>query len=328
MVAYALGIDVGGTKILAGVIDVDSGEVVSTAKKKTKVGSGAADLVNRIAETGFDALAAASSVKDNQIEYAGIGVAGQVDRARGILVRGPNLGSDVEHLALGERLSKLLKRPVHVGNDVEVATIGEHRFGAGQGHNNMVCVFVGTGIGGGIVQGGTLIHGATDSAGEIGHTTISYDGRICGCGRRGHLEAYASRTAITRVVLEELRRGRESKLRGMLPNPLPDPLDTTLIRSQMIAQAVAQNDQLVVESVTDGARYLAAGLALIINFYNPPRIILGGGLVDAVDLYFEVAARYAGAEALQVARGVKIIRSKLGDNAGIIGAALLRNARA
>jgi glucokinase len=191
----------------------------------------------------------------------------------------------------------------------------------------MVCVFVGTGIGGGIVQAGKILHGATDSAGEIGHVVLSYDGRQCGCGGRGHLETYASRSAITRVILEELRRGRESKLRSMLPNPLPDAPDTTIIRSQMIAQAVAQNDPLVVEAVTDGARYLAAGLVTIVNFYNPPRIILGGGLVDAVDLYFEVAARSAVDGVLQVARNVKILRSKLGDNAGIVGAALLRTAR-
>lgn len=323
-VTVALGIDVGGTKILAGVIDRESGAVLGTAKKKTKVGSGAEDLIHRIAETAEAAIAAASSVKASQIETVGVGIAGQVDRVKGLLIRGPNLGADIDHLPLADRLGKLLKRPVWLGNDVEVATLGELRFGAGRGHDDFVCVFVGTGIGGGIVQGGQIVRGATDSAGEIGHTVVSYDGRQCGCGGRGHLEAYASRSAITRVLVEELRRGRESVLRGMLPNPLPDAPEGTLIRSQMIAQATTEKDPLAVEAVTDGARYLAAGLAGIINFTNPPRIVLGGGLVDAVELYFEVAARRAVDEALGVTRRrLKIVRARLGDDAGIVGASLL-----
>jgi glucokinase len=129
-------------------------------------------------------------------------------------------------------------------------------------------------------------------------------------------------------MVEELRRGRESSVRAMLPDPLPDTAEGTLIRSQMIAQAVGDNDELAVEAVTEGARYLAAGLTAIINFYNPPRIVLGGGLVDAVDLYFKVAARKALQDSLVVARDkVEIVRAKLGDNAGIVGAALLSTVR-
>jgi glucokinase len=322
--AYALGIDVGGTKILAGVIDLDNGQVVTTAKKKTRVGSGPDDLVQRIVEAGKDAIAQAHSVKKLAIESAGIGIAGQVDREHGLLIRGPNLGADVTQVALGKRVGDALRLRVGIGNDVEVATRGEQRFGAGHGHDDFVCVFVGTGIGGGIVQGGRIRRGATDSAGEIGHAVVSYDGRLCGCGGRGHLEAYASRSAITKVLVEEIKRGRETSLRAVLPNPLPEGAEGTLIRAQMIAQAILDGDPLTVEAVTDGARYLSAGLTAIINFYNPPRIILGGGLVDAVELYFKVAARRAQEESLLVARGkLKIVRAKLGDNAGIVGAALL-----
>jgi glucokinase len=322
--AYALGIDVGGTKILAGVIDLDNGQVVTTAKKKTRVGSGPDDLVQRIVEAGKDAIDQAHSVKKLGVESVGIGIAGQVDREQGLLIRGPNLGADVTQVALAKRVSEALRLQVNIGNDVEVATRGEQRFGAGHGHDDFVCVFVGTGIGGGIVQGGRLRRGATDSAGEIGHAVVSYDGRQCGCGGRGHLEAYASRSAITKVLVEEIKRGRETSLRAVLPNPLPEGAEGTLIRAQMIAQAILDGDPLTVEAVTDGARYLSAGLTAIINFYNPPRIILGGGLVDAVELYFKVAARRAQEESLLVARAkLKIVRAKLGDNAGIVGAALL-----
>jgi glucokinase len=226
-------------------------------------------------------------------------------------------------------VGKELKLEVHVGNDVEVATEGERRFGAGKGHDTFACIFVGTGIGGGIIHEGTFLRGASNSAGEIGHAVVSYGGRLCGCGGRGHLEAYASRSAITRVLVEEIRRGRETSLRDALPHPLQEAPEGTLIRSQMIAQAIQDNDTLTVEAVTDGARYLAAGLTAIINFYNPPRIILGGGLVDAVDLYFKIAARKALEYSLVVTQSkVKIVRAKLGDNAGIVGAALLNSVRA
>jgi glucokinase len=327
-VAYALGIDVGGTKILAGVIDLDTGQPISTAKKKTKVGGGPNDLLLRIFEVGHDAIVQAQAVKVTSLVGAGIGIAGQVDRERGLLIRGPNIGADIESLALAERVGKELKLRVHVGNDVEVATIGEHRYGAGKGHETFACVFVGTGIGGGIIHDGAFLRGASNSAGEIGHAVVEFNGRVCGCGGRGHLEAYASRSAITRVLVDELRRGRATSLRSALPNPLPEGQVGTLIRSQMIAQAIADNDPLTVEAVTDAARYLAAGLTGIINFYNPPRIVLGGGLVDAVDLYFKVAAQKAVEDSLVVTQGkVKIVRAKLADNAGIVGAALLATVR-
>jgi glucokinase len=323
-VAYALGIDVGGTKILAGVIDLESGQPVATAKKKTKVGGGAEDLVQRIVEVGRNAITQAQAIKKMSVVTAGIGIAGQVDRGRGLLIRGPNIGANIESLSLADRVGKELNLQVYLANDVEAATVGEQRFGAGVGHETFACVFVGTGIGGGIIHDGSFLHGASNSAGEIGHAVVSYGGRICGCGGRGHLEAYASRSAITRVLVDEIRRGHATSLRSALPDPLPDGPAGTLIRSQMIAQAVLENDDLAVETVTEAARYLAAGLTAIVNFYNPPRIILGGGLVDAVDLYFKVAARKTLEDSLVVTQNkVKIVRAKLGDNAGIIGAALL-----
>ncbi len=325
---YGLGIDVGGTKILAGVIDLETGDPLSSAKKKTKVGGGPDDLVQRIVDVAREALDLASSPKKITVEGAGIGIAGQVDRDRGLLIRGPNLGADIESLHLAERVGKELKLDVHIGNDVEVATEGERRFGAGKGHDTFACVFIGTGIGGGIIHEGTFLRGASNSAGEIGHAVVAYGGRLCGCGGRGHLEAYASRSAITRVLVEEIRRGRETSLRAALPNVLPEASEGTLIRSQMIAQAIQDNDTLTVEAVPDAARYLAAGLTAIINFYNPTRIILGGGLVDAVDLYFKIAARKALEYSLVVTQSkVKIVRAKLGDNAGIVGAALLSSVR-
>jgi len=322
--SYALGIDVGGTKILAGVVALSTGAPVATTKKRTKAGGGTEDLIKRIVDAGLDALVQARNGKKAiTVEVGGLGITGVIDRARGVLIGSPNLAG-VVNVPLAERLSRELRLRMTIGNDLEVATLGEQRFGAGKGQDTFVCVFVGTGIGSGIIHEGRYLFGASSSAGEIGHATIAYGGRLCSCGGRGHLEAYASRAAITRVIVEEIRRGRPTSLRASLPDPLPDIPLGGLIRSQAIAQAIDDGDDLAVEAVTEGARYLSAGLTAIVNFYNPPRIILGGGLVSAVDLYFKVAAQKAADDSMVVARDkVKIVRAKLGDYAGIVGAALL-----
>lgn len=320
---YAIGVDLGGTKILAGVIELNSGKVISLAKRKTSKVS-TEDFMLRLYDTIDTAIGAAKGVKP---DHLGIGVAGQVDRAAGVLIAAPNLGV-TSSLPLVNLLQERYSIPVSLGNDVEVATLGELYFGAGKDYDNFLCVFVGTGIGGAIVNNGTIYRGSTGTAGEIGHTVLDAGGRHCGCGGRGHLEAYASRTAITRTLLGELHRGRASALRDILPpEDLPEAANASsvAIRSKQIARAVAVNDELVLDTLSEAARYLGYGLASAINFYNPRRLILGGGLIDAVDVFFQAAARIAVQETLSVpAAKIEIVKAALGDNSGIVGAALLK----
>jgi len=322
---YAIGVDLGGTKILAGVIELATGRVVGLAKKKTAKGS-TQDFMSRIYDAVDEAITAAKLPEGLNPTHLGIGVAGQVDRAKGILVAAPNLGVS-SSLPIVELLHQHYHIPVALGNDVEVATLGELHFGAGKNYDNLLCIFVGTGIGGAIVHEGKPYRGITGTAGEIGHMTISADGRHCGCGGRGHLEAYASRTAITRNLLGEMHRGRPSALRQILP---PEALlDATsasslAIRSKQIARAVEAQDELVLSVLNEAAHYLGLGLASVINFYNPRRIILGGGLIDAVDLFFHRASQIARQESLSVpAASIEIVKAALGDYSGIVGAALL-----
>jgi glucokinase len=233
-----------------------------------------------------------------------------------MLISGPNLGKGLDNLPLRSLLDEAFGLPVVVGNDVEVATYGEQRFGAGRDAHDFICVFVGTGIGAGIVTDGKLRAGATGTAGEVGHMVIHYGGRLCGCGGRGHLEAYASRTAITRVLLAELGRGRASALREELKE------GETQIRSGMIARALEQRDKLTLEALTDGADYLGAGLGSIATIYNPERIIVGGGLIEAAPMFLARATERAKESALPVVgRALQIVKSGLGDNAGVVGAA-------
>lgn len=318
---YTVGIDIGGTKVLAGVIDLKTGAVIASAKRRTMAQQGPDELMEQVIGAAQEAIETAAGKRPEAI---GVGAAGQVDHKRGLLISGPNLGQHMDNLPLGSLLTKRFRLPVVVANDVEVAATGEHSFGAGKGHPDYVCAFIGTGIGGAIVRDSQLYHGATRTAGELGHMVINMGGRLCGCGGQGHLEAYASRSSIVRYILGELRGGRASTLSAVVPAAETDPNDGTAIRSKALARAVDDGDELAIEAITEGARYLGVGLASVINFYNPPRIVLGGGLVDAVDLFFELAVQYARLATLQVPRGsVEIVRAALGDDAGIVGAAVL-----
>lgn len=319
---YAVGVDIGGTKMYAGVIDLEAGKVVGAQRKRTHPERGAEFFTKRLNDVIGTALANANLPEDVAPLGIGVGIAGQVDRQRGVLLMGPNLGQGLDNLPISELLQKQFKLPVYLGNDVEVATYGEHHYGAGRDCDDFVCIFVGTGIGAGIIQNGVIRRGVTGTAGEIGHTIVQYEGRICGCGGRGHLEAYASRTAITRVLLAELGRGRESKLRDLL-----DPKDTT-IRSKLIARCIEEGDQLVIDTVSEAADYLGAGISSLATFYNPDRIILGGGLIDATTLLFERAALRTHESTLPAAtRGLAVHRAQLGDDSGIIGAAWMAEAQ-
>lgn len=323
--AHALGIDLGGTKVLAGVVDTKTGKVLSSAKKRSRAEHTASDIVDRLLEAGKEAIHDAGNGK-NGIACVGIGVAGQIDRKSGVVVSAPNIAG-LKQFKLAQVVEKELGKPVNLYNDVEAGAAGEAAFGAGKGHKNFMVIFVGTGIGGSIYQGGKPYGGHTGTAGEIGHTTIDFDGRICGCGGLGHLEAYASRTAIVRTILSAIQAGRPSMLDEIAANANPNDPGGSGIRSGALAAALAQGDDLATEMVTAGARYLAAGLSSVINLYNPHLIVLGGGLVGAVDLFFSVATAHARQEALPTPRrDVNIVKAALADNAGIVGAAHLASA--
>ena len=320
---YALGLDVGGTKIYAGVVNTATGAVIATARKRTHPERGVDFFTQRLLAVAQEALDAAKLSYGTGITAVGVGIAGQVDRAHGVLLASPNLAQGLKNLALADLLRRQFKVPTIVGNDVEVATYGEYQFGAGRNSDDLVCVFVGTGIGAAIMQGGQIRRGATGTAGEIGHTIVQYGGRLCGCGGRGHLEAYASRTAMTRVLLAELRRGRPSKLTELLKD------GNEAIRSKMIARCIEDGDNLVIETVTEAADYLGAGLASLATFYNPQRIVLGGGLIEEAPLMLERATLRAHEAALPTAtRNLTITKTALGDNSGIVGAAWMAAASA
>lgn len=322
---YGLGIDYGGTKILGAVVDLSNGKVLGTAKRRTSIADGPDELLERIIGVGSGALKSAS-LKAKDLTGVGLGAAGQVDAKRGVLLGTPNLSQAVVDLPVAKSLSDEFKTPAALANDVHVAALGEARFGAGVGARDFLCVFVGTGIGGALVRHGELLLGKNGTAGEIGHAVVVAGGRLCSCGGLGHLEAYASRTAISRRLLGELKRGRASVLRELEPEIVSkDHLrsDAT-IRSGALAAALEAKDALVIEIVSEAGWYLGMGLSGAINLINPDRIILGGGAIEALPLMVDVAKVAARDEALPVpGRAVEIMTAGLGDFSGVVGAAII-----
>jgi glucokinase len=319
----AVGVDFGGTKLLAAVVDVSTGEILSSCKKKTNPEDDAKALMERIFAGIDGALEDLGSKRRPAIKGIGVGIAGQIDTEKGVLLGAPNLSQATVDLPIADMLESRYKVPAALLNDVQVAALGEATFGAGKDCDNFFCVFVGTGVGGAIVLDGKLYSGPGGTAGEVGHLIIHANGRHCGCGGRGHLEAYASRTAITRTILGELKRGRKSVLTKLELSLASGDGDGGALRSGLLAKAMKEHDPLVAETLTEAGADLGLGLASVINLLNPKRIIMGGGVIEAVDYLFEVASERALREALPAAASsTEIVRASLGDHAGIVGAAL------
>lgn len=314
MKKYSIGIDLGGTKILIGLVEKESGKVVSHIKKKTKKEKGPENIVRKMVE-GVEELLEESGKSFTEISSIGIGSAGQIDRKNGIIIGAPNL--DCYNLNLKEILQNKFNIPVFVGNDVEVATIGEQKFGAGKGCADFVCVFVGTGIGSAIVKNGHIIYGATGTAGELGHIIVDLNGRPCACGAHGCLEAYASRSAIETRIEGALKKGRKSCISEYLE-------EGKAITSSMIRKSIEREDELVTQCVSEASEYLSGGLASVINLINPELIILGGGLIEAVDYFYKQTIKKAKSKSLPVpAEKIRFSKTILGNYSGVIGAALL-----
>lgn len=315
-----VGVDMGGTKILSAVIDAE-GNILGTAKVPTKADEGTSIVIDRIADAIQKAIGK-SGVNKASIEAVGIGAPGPLDPETGVVIFAPNLGW--RDVPLKTELEARVGIPTFVDNDVNVGTLGEHAFGAGKGVQNIVGIFVGTGIGGGIILHGELFHGASKTAGEIGHIIVKADGPRCGCGRRGCLEALASRTAMTKQFQKAIeKRGKKSVISKLTDG------DLNAVRSGVLAKAIRAKDKLTLKVLKKATKYLGIGIGSIVNFLNPEMIILGGGVVEALDDTFldnirAAAEKYALPNTLD---GVQIVRAELGDNSGILGAAALARQR-
>ena len=320
--AYTISIDLGGTKILAAVVD-DQDQIVGKAKIKTRARAGVDEVIERLAETARQA-ALTAKVDWTQVIGVGIGAPGPVDPEAGVVYNPPNLPG-WEKVALGPHLAELLDVPVCVENDVNLGTLGEYTMGAGRGTRDMVGIFVGTGVGGGLVLDGKLRTGFRHAAGEVGHMVVLADGPVCGCGRRGCLEALASRTAVERDIRLGLQAGRESLIPELSEGK------SLRLTSGVIARALQKGDPLVKDVMHRAQWYLGLLTASVVNLIDPEMVVFGGGVVEALDDEFlapiRVTARQHYIQKMDADR-VRIVPGKLGDDAAVLGAAALVRDRA
>lgn len=306
--------DLGGTKIQAAVVD-RAGRVIATHRTETDVEGGpskaAADIVNCVHACAPDL---------SGIGAVGVGVAGQVDAATGTVRSAPNLGW--HDFPLADRLESVLGIPVVVENDVRAITWGVWRHGAGRDIDDLIVMFVGTGVGGGIVSGGQLLTGDRGVAGELGHATLVADGRLCTCGRRGCVEAYTGGWAIAARAREAIEADPEAG-QAML-----DAAGKGEVTAVVVSQAAADGDRFAAELLEETGRYLGAAAVGLVHALNPRRIVLGGGVVDGNPFLVEVVAAAVKADAIPIfADRLEVRQSDLGPQAGVIGSASLARRR-
>jgi glucokinase len=315
-ISPVVAIDLGGTKALAGVVDAD-GSVRSRVWLPSRDLNGLpARLLDRLAN-GAGAAAAQADLPFEGVAAVGVCVPGPLDQSRSVVAVAPNLGW--VNLAVREELERRLPRKrVFLENDVRAAALSEHRLGAGRGHESMLAVFVGSGVGGGIVVDGRLYHGTHGGAGEIGHMVVRAGGPRCGCGRAGCLEAMAARDAVARYVIQQVNRGARTVLTEILGGNL------LALTSRDLALAISQSDAVAIRAARRSARYVGLAIGGVVNLLDPAVVVIGGGIAEALgERYVEWAREVASRQILASdARDVPIVASTLGNDAGLLGAAL------
>jgi len=311
---YVLGIDIGGTNIVVGAVTEDGSRVRGLVSEPTGVPEGPDAVIGRILRMARSVMAVARA-EDSDAEIIGVGVGapGPLNRKKGLVIFTPNLRWT--NMPLRDRIGKALDLPASLDNDANCAMLGEHWVGAAKGAMNAVCFTIGTGIGGGIVVDGKLVHGASDVAAEIGHITIDVNGRRCGCGNDGCLEAYASGPAIARRAMEAIEAGAASQMSTTPGGPAS-------ITAQTVFECAAAGDALADELVRDTARYLGVGIANMLNIMNPEVVVICGGVTKAGDHLFVPLRREVSRRAFKPAvQACRIVPGQLEGSAGVVGAA-------
>ncbi len=312
MPSVTLGVDLGGTKVAAALVDA-GGKILAEHTYPTRVEGGPSAVIAGIVTCVGERLGPLAG----NAAALGIGVAGQVDAVDGTVRFAPNLRW--HDVPLGAELSSALGLPVVVANDVRAATWGEWLHGAGRGAQDLMTLFVGTGVGGGIVSGGRILTGCTNTAGEVGHVTIVTGGRKCTCPNSGCLEAYVGGWAIAEQGREAAQADRAGGRRLI---EMAGSVEA--IMAKTVTQAYREGDGLARRLVDNVARHLAAGIVGFVNAFNPCLLILGGGVIEGLPELVEMVEGPVRAQALSAAtQRLRFARAALGNEAGVVGAAAM-----
>jgi len=305
------GIDIGGTKIAVALADAD-GKILSHFRFPTQVERGA----HRILDNAITEIERISKETGTRLSAVGVGCGGPLDRARGLILSPANL-PEWDEFPITNLLETRLKVPVLLDNDANAAALAEHKYGAGRGFKHMVYITISTGIGGGLIINGELIHGVGDGAGEVGHITVLPDGPACGCGGQGCLESLCSGTSIARRARERLQSGAQSSMTAMVK-------ELNQVTAHTVAEAARDGDSLAVEIWDETIYYLAIGINNVIVTLAPEAIILGGGVSTAGEQLLEPLRRQLQMRVKMVPfEKVRILQATLGGDSGIYGALIL-----
>ena len=312
---YAIGVDIGGTNAPASIVD-ESGKIIHTIDKKTIAEGGPDTVIASIASSIKDLMKYFNSnVTGGEVVGVGIGAPGMLDHKKGEIIISPNL-PQLRNIPIASLINKEVKIPISLDNDANCAVIAEHWIGAAKGCNNVVLLTLGTGVGGGIIINNKIYRGSHGSAGEVGHITIVAKGNKCTCGNFGCLEAYASANATVNRTKEKLKRDDVSST--LQTKKLSD------ITAQEIFLHAEQGDRFAQSMLTESGNYLGIGIATLANIFDPDTIIIGGGFSSAEKYLLPAAIDEAYKRSFKsVMDNIKITRAKLGNNAGVIGAAKL-----
>ncbi len=300
----AIGVDLGGTNLRTALLSPD-GTILDKHKEATRASDGWKKVVARLIDSIKQQQETAEK-KGLKVVAVGVGAPGVIQSGRGIVVKSPNF-PDWNNLPLKDELEKALDLPVYIENDANAAALGEQWRGAGNGIGSMILLTLGTGVGGGIVLNNQIWQGADGMAGELGHMTVFPDGRLCGCGNTGCLEMYASARGIVQSYRE--RKAHASVSSGE-------------ITSEHVYEAARKGEADALAVMQGMGSILGIGIANLINIFNPEMIVIGGGVKDAWPLFIDATRAEIRKRAFEVpAARTEIVPSKLGDDAGMIGAA-------
>lgn len=308
-----IGVDLGGTNIRVGAVN-SSGQVFHRLSLPTRVNLGLEEVIGRIVSTILSVIEQ-SEKEGHQIRGVGIGSAGIIDIRTGTVVSSPNF-PEWSQVPLKLIMENKIPYPVFVDNDANAFAYGEKWVGVGKNVQSMVCITLGTGVGGAIILGGRLWHGFDGMAGEVGHMTVQPNGLRCNCGNYGCLESYASASSVVRRIKLAIQSGRTTIVMDQVNG------DQDKITSTIVYQAALEGDPLAKEIMEETAVYLGIGIANLINLLNPELIVVGGGLANAWDMLYPITIAEVHRRAFaSLAQTAQIRKASLGDDAGIIGAA-------
>jgi len=301
-----IAVDVGGTQLRAALYP-ETGIEASVIKAIPTKGQGTA--VERLLE-----LLESIWPEDQKVERIGLLVPGMVNPAEGMVYITPNIDG-WQDLPLVDIVQKRFNTPTVLGNDANLAALGEWKYGAGVGHHNMIYMTVSTGVGSGIIVDDNLLVGAHGIGAELGHVIVQLDGPICGCGKRGHLEAVSSGTGIANFVKRKIAEGRHTILAS----------EEKQITSRLVAEAALQGDELSIEAFNIAGKYLGIAIANLLIVFNPTLIILGGGVIKAGSLLMEPLQRSLEESVVspRYLSDFRLTTAKLGDQVGLVGALAL-----